>query len=108
MRWVTFVTQMLLLLNYANADVYDALEAIHSDAGSQPCTKDNFAAQIPVLTGSWVNSTDDTFNGFYTMSEDCPSWARDYDCKNPTQTGEAWTTSRRCEVLQGPLQVVLS
>lgn len=58
-------------------------------AGSQPCTKDTFAAQIPVLTGTWVNSTNDTFSGFYTMSQDCPTWARDYDCKNPTQTGEA-------------------
>lgn len=154
MRWVTFVTQMSLLLHYANADVYDTLEAMQSYAdlalqymrddggpqslsvptpeayttpatrnstakppyrpqghmpgdftsfataqdqfalmaypptqGSQPCTKDTFAAQIPVLTGTWVNSTNDTFSGFYTMSQDCPTWARDYDCKNPTQTG---------------------
>lgn len=32
MRWVTFVTQMLLLLHYANADVYDTLEAMQSYA----------------------------------------------------------------------------
>ena len=64
-------------------------------AGSQPCTKDTFAAQIPVLTGTWVNSTNDTFSGFYTMAQDCPTWARDYDCKNPTQTGEA--KARHCK-----------
>lgn len=32
MRWVTFVTQMSILLHYANADVYDTLEAMQSYA----------------------------------------------------------------------------
>lgn len=59
----------------------------HICAGLQPCTKDGFV-QIPTFTGNWVNSTDVNFNGFYTMSTDCPSWARDFDCKNPTLTGE--------------------
>lgn len=62
--------------------------ALRYCAGSQACTPDSFS-QNQRFTGSWVNHPTDSFNGFYTMSNDCPGWARDYDCKNPQLTGGA-------------------
>ncbi len=56
-------------------------------AGLLPCNKYGFA-QIQNLTGRWVDSPKEDFNGFYTMLTDCPSWVREYDCKNPSLTGD--------------------
>ena len=65
-----------------------AMQRKDGPAGAQqPCNADSFA-QIQRFTGSWVASTNDSFNGFYTMTTDCPTWARDYDCKNPQLGGK--------------------
>ena len=55
-------------------------------AGLQPCTEASFG-QIQNFTGSWADSPKEDFSGFYTMLTDCPSWVREYDCKNPSLTG---------------------
>ena len=55
-------------------------------AGLLLCNKYGFA-QIQNLTGRWADSPKADFNGFYTMLTDCPSWVREYDCKNPSLTG---------------------
>ena len=62
-------------------------------AGLLPCNKYGFA-QIQNLTGRWVDSPKEDFNGFYTMLTDCPSWVREYDCKNPSLTGDTSSLKR--------------
>ena len=69
--------------------------ALHSGA-QQPCNADSFA-QTQRFTGSWVNSPNDSFNGFYTMTTDCPTWARDYDCKNPQLGGKRLLLCTSCQ-----------
>ena len=35
------------------------------------------------MTGQWMRSPDPSFNGFYNMTADCPSYASQGDCANP-------------------------
>lgn len=35
------------------------------------------------MTGQWMRSPNLSFNGFYNMTADCPSYASQGDCANP-------------------------
>lgn len=41
------------------------------------------AAQIPSVTGSWVDHPNPEHLGLYDPRTDCPEWAEDFNCLRP-------------------------
>ena len=76
------------MTKYAHRAVCSAsdtpMSAGKSDEQKPKCWSDEASSrQYPTLTGTWEDSAEEDFEGFYDATEECPAYGHDFDCRRP-------------------------
>ena len=67
----------------AAGSAYDECVSAGMSNDQKPkCWSDEASSgQYPTLTGTWEDSAEEGFEGFYDATEDCPDYGHDFDCR---------------------------
>lgn len=84
------VLQSPAMTKQAHRAVHSASDTLRCagkyDEQKPKCWSDEASSrQYPILTGTWEDSTEEGFEGFYDATEECPAYGHDFDCRQPSK-----------------------